>query len=692
MLLYNDLYAVNLINGEITIPNSLKPEDLFKQAFVYLKNGDARLCSNACKAALIEHPEDVNLLCLLARASITLKLFKNAQGYLNEATKLAPKSSIARETYGDLLMIQSRPTEALREYRFVQQLNSQHKQIEQKIEHANNFELEIKAQVSNLNVGESGDLGVQNFSFEKEISQAQEHQKAGRTDNAEDIYRTILKDNPDHIEAARLLAGIAMEHEKYRDAEIFLLRVVKNAPEYSRAWADLVKAQREQDKFELAISSAEKLIQLDPKIAESYMVKASAEGMAGQNQAAIESYQTALKLAPNKAGAFCSMAHHLKTIGKQDEAVAAYRKAITIKPDHTESYWSLANLKTFSFLDEEISAMETLLSDKELPDIGRVHLFNALGLEFERRKNYDLAFHNMSSCNAVRRKSESYDPVEFETMIDTIIEIMSEEKMQLMPVKKADVTPIFVVGLPRSGSTLIEQIIASHSSVEGTHELHELTMAMQATRDRYNIKKRFPEALSFFENEQWEMLGNEYLTTTQKYRTNKLFFIDKNPNNFTFIGAINLAIPNAKIINARRHPLDSCYGSFKQLFASGQPFSYDLVELGEYYLEYDRVMSHWHTVCPGFILDVNYEEVVSDLDTQVKRILEFCELPFEEGCLRFHETDRAVKTASSEQVRKPIYSSSVNLWRNYEHKLKDLIETLAPLLEKLPNKDQPTSL
>ena len=188
------------------------------------------------------------------------------------------------------------------------------------------------------------------------------------------------------------------------------------------------------------------------------------------------------------------------------------------------------------------------------------------------------------------------------------------------------------------------------------------------------------------------MLGNEYLTTTQKYRTNKLFFIDKNPNNFTFIGAINLAIPNAKIINARRHPLDSCYGSFKQLFASGQPFSYDLVELGEYYLEYDRVMSHWHTVCPGFILDVNYEEVVSDLDTQVKRILEFCELPFEEGCLRFHETDRAVKTASSEQVRKPIYSSSVNLWRNYEHKLKDLIETLAPLLEKLPNKDQPTSL
>jgi hypothetical protein len=234
--------------------------------------------------------------------------------------------------------------------------------------------------------------------------------------------------------------------------------------------------------------------------------------------------------------------------------------------------------------------------------------------------------------------------------------------------------------------------LASHSAVEGTHELHEFTLAMQTTRDRYNIKKRFPEALSFFEDEQWKMLGQEYLITSEKYRTNKLFFIDKNPNNFTFIGAIKLAIPNAKIINARRHPLDSCYGSFKQLFASGQPFSYDLVELGEYYLEYDRVMNHWHSVCPDFVLDVNYEEVVSNLDAQVKRILEFCELPFEESCLKFHETDRAVKTASSEQVRKPIYSSSVNLWRNYEHKLEDLIETLAPLLERLPKKDQPKLL
>ena len=646
------------------------------------------MCSNACKAALLNHPEDINLLCLLSRSSIALRLFEEAQGYLNEATRLSPKSPIARETYGDLLLVQGHATEALREYEFVKELNEDRKQIEKKIKYAQNIEAKLNNELSKISSSIENNSN-QEMSYEKEITEAREHQESGRSDNAEDIYRKILKEDPNHVEAARLLAIIAMDNEQYRDAEVFLLRVVKNAPDYHRAWADLVKSQREQDKFEKALSSANNLIQLDPKLAESYMVKASVEGLAGFHEAAIESYETALNLAPNKAGALCSMAHHLKTIGKQEESVAAYRKAIAIKPDHTESYWSLANLKTFSFLDDEISSMENLLSTQDLTDTGRVHLFNALGLEYESRKNYDKAFENMSSCNALRRRAESYDPVEFETMIDMIIEIMTPESMSKYKVVNRNITPIFVVGLPRSGSTLIEQILASHSLVEGTHELSECSLAMQTIRDKFNINKRFPEALSSFGDDQWAALGNEYLSSSEKYRTDKLFFIDKNPNNFTFIGALKLAIPNAKIINARRHPLDSCYGSFKQLFASGQPFSYDLVELGEYYLEYQRLMDHWQSICPGFVLDVNYEEVVSDLDTQVKRVLDFCDLPFEEGCLRFHETERAVKTASSEQVRKPIYSSSVNLWRNYEHKLGDLIETLEPLLMKLPEKDRP---
>jgi len=680
-----------MLDGEKKIIRTLNPKEAFKQAFAFLKSGDARLCSNSCKAALINHPEDINLLCLLSRSSIALRLFEEAQGYLNEATRLSPKSPIARETYGDLLLVQGHASEAIREYQFVKDLNGDNKQIEKKIKYAQNIKVKLNSDLSKISSDVENNT-VKEMSYEKEMTEASEHQKSGRSDNAEDIYRMILKKDPNHVEAARLLAVTAMDNERYRDAEVFLLRVVKNAPDYSRAWADLVKSQREQNKFEIALNSSNKLIQLDPKIAESYMIRASVEGVAGLSEAAINSYKTAIKLAPNKAGALCSMAHHLKTIGKQEESVAAYREAIAIKPDHTESYWSLANLKTFSFLDEEISSMENLLSTEDLTDNGRVHLFNALGLGYESRKNYDKSFENISSCNALRRKAESYDPVEFETTIDKIIEIVTLELMSKTKVTKRNVTPIFVVGLPRSGSTLIEQILASHSLVEGTHELHECSLAMQTTRDKFNINDRFPEALSSFGADQWNTLGHEYLSSTEKYRSDKLFFIDKNPNNFTFIGALKLAIPNAKIINARRHPLDSCYGSFKQLFASGQPFSYDLVEIGEYYLEYQRLMDHWQSICPGFVLDVNYEEVVSDLDTQVKRVLDFCDLPFEEGCLRFHETERAVKTASSEQVRKPIYSSSVNLWRNYEHKLGDLIETLEPLLMKLPEKDRPNLL
>ena len=671
----------------------INQKEAFKQAFGFLKNGDARQCINACKNGLIQYPDDINLLCLIARASLSIRLFEDAQGFLNEATRLNPKSSLARETYGDLLLVQGKAEEAIREYSFTKELNPNNEKIDHKINHAKEIKKTLTEKISKALSQSNNDSSKNTRTlFEDDINEAIEHQNSGRGEVAEEIYRKILKQDPNHIEAARLLANTAMEHDKYSDAEIFLKRVVKNAPQYMRAWSDLIRAQRELGKYKEAHENAEILINLDQQIPESYMVRASVEGEAGLHHEAIKTYKKALSLSPEKPGALCSMAHHLKTVGNQEEAIVAYRQSIKIKPDHTESYWSMANLKTFGFENQEIKDMENLLDNSDLPDAGRVHLHNALGLEYESRKNYDKAFQNLSACNALRRKSESYDPVEYETMIDKIIEILSLKKLRNKPAKSADVTPIFIVGLPRSGSTLIEQILASHSAVEGTHELHEMSLAMQSIREKSNVNKRFPEALELFRPNEWRMLGREYLDTTKKYRTDKLFFIDKNPNNFTFIGAIKLAIPNAKIINAKRHPLDSCFGSYKQLFASGQPFSYDLVELGEYYMEYERIMTHWKEACEGFVLDVNYEDVVSDLDTQVESILNFCGLPFEESCLHFYETKRAVKTASSEQVRQPIYSSSVNLWRNYEDKLDELIEILQPILSKLAKKDQPKSI
>jgi tetratricopeptide (TPR) repeat protein len=504
------------------------------------------------------------------------------------------------------------------------------------------------------------------------------------------IYRDILKRDPKHIEAARLLAGIAAANKRFRDAEIFLQKVIELAPDYTRAWVDLANVQREMDKFNEAIESASEVLRLAPESPESHMVYASAIGMAGDHEGAIAAYQRALEIAPQRAGAYCGMAHHQKTIGQQNEAINSYRQAIASKPDHAEAYWSLANLKTFRFEQREVEAMNELVKSSELADDSRAQIHNALGLEYEGRKDYARAFTNFESCNQVRRKMESYDPVETESTHDRIIELFDAEFIRRNAgVADSAVAPIFVVGLPRSGSTLIEQILASHSQVDGTHELGDLSRAVQSVRRRSRKHARFPEALTDLSTAEWRSIGEEYLQRTEIFRGSAPYFVDKNPNNFIYAGVLKLALPNCKIINARRHPLDSCFGSFKQLFASGQPFTYDMTELGEYYLQYVRLMDHWRDVLPDFILDVQYERVVADLDSEVQRILDFCGLPFEEQCLRFHETERAVKTASSEQVRRPIYSSSVNLWRNYEPHLGELVHILEPVLKGLPPADQP---
>jgi tetratricopeptide (TPR) repeat protein len=673
------------------ISTKLNQQEVFNQAFSYLKSGDAKMCLTVCNVTLQKFPKDINLLCLCARANIALRLFEDAKKNLEKAMKIAPDFPITRETYGDLLIIQGKPDRALKEYQNTRQLDPNRPHINEKIEQAKTMQNELRElnKAKQQRRGSSLKIAI---SFEDEMNQALEYQESGKGKEAEEIYRGILKKDPNHVEAARLLARIAMDHQRYREAEIFLQHTLKNAPDYARAWIDLVNAQKEQDKLDEARESAIQLLKITPDSPESHMIYAGVIGSAGHHEEAIIAYKKAIALAPEKPGAFSSMAHHLKTIGRQDEAISAYRQSIAIKPDHTESYWSMANLKTFQFNNEEIDAMQALLLQKDLADESRVHIWNALGHEYESRKNYQKAFDNFSSCNQLRRKTESYDPVETENQHEKIVSIFDKNFCSQTAADASDVSPIFIVGLPRSGSTLIEQILASHSQVEGTHELSDLPRTMQSARRKGSIKKSFPESIEHFGLTQWVEIGQDYLNSTQKYRTDRPFFVDKTPNNFIFIGVLKLALPNAKIINARRHPLDSCFGSYKQLFASGQPFTYDLFELGEYYLEYQYLMDYWNEVLPDFILDVHYEKVVSDLEIEVKRILDFCNLSFEDDCLRFHETERAVKTASSEQVRQPIYSSSVNLWRHYENNLGDLVEILKPLLMKLPQSDRPSML
>ncbi len=645
---------------------------------------------SACEAALKDFPGDANLMCLAAKANLVLRHFDDARRLIDEAVRLFPDFAVAHDVYGDLLLMQDRPEAAVKAYEQVMRLDPTRSHVLTKIERAR----EQGTSVSKAPLQAEGKAApARRMAFENEIHLAQEKHKSDKPGEAEKIYRSILKRDPNHVEAARLLAGLAAENKQYRDAEVFLRHAATVSPDYGRLWIDLANVLREQEKLEEALECASRILELAPEKAESHMLIASVFGAMGQHEDAIHSLQKALDISPNRAGAMSSMAHHLKTVGRQDDGVAMYRNAIAVNPLHSEAYWSLANLKTFQFDEHEVQAMQALLEDDGLEDEARVHIHNALGLENEARKDFDQAFWHFDQCSFLRRQSEVYDPLETEKGFGRIIEIIDEEFINKHEgLGSGDDSPILIVGLPRSGSTLIEQILASHSLVDGTFELGDLPRVAKRIRRFSKKRTSFPNNLLELSAEHWSKIGDDYIGSTRKFRAGAPYFIDKNPNNFIFIGLLRLVLPGVKIINAMRHPLDSCFGTYKQLFASGQPFSYDITELGEYYLQYHRLMDHWRRVAPGFSLDVQYEDVVADLEGQVRRILDFCNLPFEENCLRFHETERAVKTASSEQVRQPIYSSSVNLWRNYEGHLGELIKILEPVLQALPTGAQPAKL
>jgi len=656
----------------------------FRHASDLLKQGDARAVEDFCRQALVRYPLDPNFMCLSARALLMLQRYAEAEERLNETITMFPEFSRSHVVLGELRLIQGRHEQAATEFRRATELGDTDPNTRIKLGRA--LALEGDREGANAAVNESLRLDP----ARERLAQAFEFEKTGKKKEAEAIYRDILKHDPENVDALRLLAGLATTQNEHRDAEVLLRRALELAPDFGRAMADLVVNLIEQEKIDDALQFAARLTRIGPDNPDTFLLLGNAYGACGRHDEAIGAYEKALSILPAHPGALSGLAHNLKTTGRQEEAVAAYRKCIEKNPYFAEAYWSLANLKTFRFTDQEVAAMQSLLEHPHIPDDAQVYLCNALGFHYEAAEDYQQAFSFFERCNVVRRKQEYYDPVETEFLYDRIIDVFDRDFVA-REVAGADgeVTPIFIVGLPRSGSTLLEQILASHSLVEGTHELSDLPRVVRSLPGARKPRQLYPDALRDAEPAILVEAGRSYIERTRKFRSGRPYFIDKNPNNFVHVGLLHLALPNALIINAMRHPLDSCVGSFKQLFAKGQAWSYDLSDIGEYYLQYERLMAHWREILPGRVLDVRYEDVVADLEGQVQRILEYCGLPFEPQCLEFHETERPVKTASSEQVRQPIYRSAVGRWRHYEDRIEPLIEILAPLLRDLPESGRP---
>jgi predicted Zn-dependent protease len=505
---------------------------------------------------------------------------------------------------------------------------------------------------------------------------------------AESLLRAHLKEHPTDIAAIRMFAEVAARLGRYRDAENLLARCLELAPSFHSARHNYAVVLFRQARPAAALPEVERLLSVDPRNPNYRSLQAAVLAGLGEYARAIEIYTGILDDYPNQAKVWLSYGHALKTAGQGPEGIRAYRRTTELDPGLGEAWWSLANLKTFRFTPEDLQIMRTQLARADLQPEDRFHFHFALGKALEDQREYGASFEHYREGNALRRAAIHYDPSQTREHVARARTVFTREFFETRAgsgVPEPD--PIFIVGLPRAGSTLLEQILASHSQVEGTMELPDIAAISRsmAGEKRSADAPRYPETLLGLSPAELHALGETYLAGTRIQRkTSAPFFIDKMPNNFLHVGLIHLILPNAKIIDARRHPLGCCFSGFKQHFARGQNFTYDLAEIGAYYRDYVELMAHFDHVLPGRVHRVIYEHLIDDTECEVRRLLDYCGLEFEPECLRFYENERAVRTASSEQVRTPIYRDGVDQWRHYEPWLAPLKAALGPVLEAYP--------
>ena len=628
-------------------------------------------------APLLElEPPDLEALYMSAVCQRYLGAYSEARGVLDQLLALAPEFGRAYQEAGHLARAQGDDAAALTAFEAACRYNSA-------LEASWRILVELHAAGGRHGQARAAQAQLDRLQALPSSLVTVTHLLAeGKLLKAEDLCRRFLREQPRHVEGMRLLADIAMRLGVLEDAEVLLENAAAFEPGNIQVRLDYIQALRKRQKFAAALEQAQQLHEREPENP-LFMSHLAIERMqTGDFEGALALFDRVLERLPNDPATLTSRGHALKTWGRGEEAVAAYHAACAARPEQGDAWYALANLKTYRFSDDQLAQMKTLALSSRLSHSDRVHLCFALGKGLEDQGDIDAAFENYEKGNALKRAQSRYTSEGMEAEFEA-------QKRACTPAlftQKAGAghdapDPIFIVGLPRAGSTLIEQILASHSQVDGTLELPNILSLSQRLRGRGRAEGgAYPGNLHDLTADQLEALGRDYIDGTRIHRQGARFFTDKMPNNFRHIGLIKLILPNAKIIDARREPMGCCFSGYKQLFAEGQEFTYGLEELGRYYRAYVDLMEHWERVLPGQVLRVQYEKVVDNLEEQVRRLLSFCGLPFEDACLNFHQTQRAVRTASSEQVRRPINTEGLDAWRRFDGKLDLLRNALGPAL------------
>ena len=631
------------------------------------------------KSLLEEDADQPDVLYMTAVCHRYLRQWQEAQSYLDRLLLLAPEHGRGHQERGHLLRAQEMPGVALLSYQRACQINPA-------LDASWRGQLEMALQVNDEVQANQARHQLQRLqALPKPLVAATDLLAQRKLLKAENLCRQFLQKVPRHVEAMRLLADIGVRLGAMDDAEFLLESAVLFEPDNQQVRIDYVQVLRKRQKFANALGQAKLLLdsaQDNPQFQSLYAIELM---QTGDYTGALDYFDRVLARLPGDAITLTSRGHALKTSGQQQEAVESYRMALAGHPDHGEAYYSLANLKTYRFTAAEVNRMQQQEGSVSANPMSQVYLMFALGKAHEDLGEYSTAFDYYRQGNDLKRAQSGYDAQKMGVELQAQATFFSADVFKSRPDSGDPASdPIFIVGLPRAGSTLLEQILASHSLVDGTLELPNILSIAQSLRRRGQGEgsAEYPAIIADMSALELRELGEKYLAETAIHRQDAPYFIDKMPNNFRHIGLIKLILPNAKIIDARRHPMACCFSGYKQLFAEGQEFSYDLDDLGSYYRDYVKLMDHWQTVLPGDILQVNYEQVVGDLEGQVRRVLDYCGLPFEPQTLEFHDTERSVRTASSEQVRQPLYRDGLDQWRNFEAELQPLGAQLSDSIQR----------